>query len=66
MPGGGVGNTSARCVDGVSVPLATGTPESKVIYGFVYCMRTYTFIRNHFGPAVTARLELLLCRVLVH
>ena len=66
VPGGGVGDTSARRVAGGSVPRATGTPESKVTYGFVYCMRTYVCIRNHFGPVVTARLEPLFCRVLVH
>ena len=41
----GVENTSAR----LEVTPATGTPESKVIYGVMYCMRTYTCVRNHFG-----------------
>ena len=51
--GNGVGNTSAR----LEVTPATGTPESKVVYGVMYCMRTYTCLRNHFGPVATARFE---------
>ena len=38
------------------LPLLFFFLESKVMYGVMYCMRTYTCLRNHVGPAATARL----------